>query len=292
MSKLINVFSIFTAFCACSVNQAQSLKNVAQRTNVKRISNNAPNTSTTENSGVHTIRPSNIITALRKVKDENPNMTAKELADFGNKYKKKHGYDYTFHWKPKGKENEANLSKMEKGYYQFFYKFSDLSGKTAGFQLMNDNFEHPCFSVIDIPLTKISEKTMTVIADGKEINLKRPKDFYLEEFALVDKTLKKQIRKWKTPIDALPVGISEDGTKVYFDSWEFEQDETEGYEESAIDLAVEISEDGSLKLVDRSEIKSDKGVDIDYNKKFTEIIYKKYKVGAREYIINFSAPCT
>ena len=107
---------------------------------------------------------------------------------------------------------------------------------------------------------------MTIVSNGKETELKRPKEFYLEEVELLDKDLKKSIRKWKVPIDATPIGISEDGTKIYFESWEFYQDETDNYKEKPIKLAVEVSADGSLKLVDLNEIKSDNGVDFDYDK--------------------------
>jgi hypothetical protein len=277
----ILVFSIF------AVNQAADSSVQAQNSDVK------PKGFIITDKEIPVVKPSNLIENLRKKKNENPKMSARELADYGNEILKKEGYDYTFSWEPKGQENEKNLSKMNfEDYYPFKFRFTDSNGSAKQFQLMNDGFEHPCYSVIDVPLTKINEQTITVISENIGIELKRPKEFYLEEFALVDKTLKKTIRKWKTPIDATPVGISKDGTKVYFDSYEFYQDSTNGFEQSPINLVVEISGTGNLRLVDKNEIESGKGVQIDYDKKHTEIIYEKYKVGNKEYIIKYSAPCT
>jgi len=225
--------------------------------------------------------------------EETPDISSKQLADFGNQILKTEGYDYTFDWEPKGKENEENLAKLNfENFYPFKYEFTDAGGKKQLFQLMNDDFGHPCSSVIDIPVSKVSEQLMTVVSDGKEIELKRPPEFGLEDVELLEKDLKKSIRKWKSPIDATPVGISEDGTKIYFESWEFYQDENDGGKEKPIKLAVEVSADGSLKLIDENEIKSDRGVVFDYDKKFTEIQYSRFKVGNNEYILKYSAPCT
>lgn len=300
MKKLMLIlFTSILSVTVCAVQQAENSQQVPaapieSNLNVKNSEVNViqPDKQITD-SKIPIIKPSNFIAELRKKKDDNPNISPKELAEFGNELLKNKGYDFTFSWEPKGKENEANLSKLNfKEYYPFKYQFTDISGKRQDFQLMNRGFEHPCYSVIDVPITKISALTMTIIADGKETALKTTKDFYTEEFVLTDKSLKKTIRKWKIPIDGVPLGISEDGKKVYFDTWEFYQDQGDEYKEKPLNLAIEISEDGTLRMVDANEIPSDKGVQIDYDKKYTEIIYNKYKVGQNEYILKYSAPCT
>ena len=300
MKNVVRILCISAIlFSACSANQVANPNQVSSSSN--QANPNVQNSDTNikpknfniTDSSIPVIKPSNLVEELRKKNTENPDMTAKELADYGNELLKKHGYDYTFDWQPKGKANEATLAKTDhENYLPFKYEFTDATGKQRPFQLMNDDFGHPCFSVIEIPITKVNERILTIVSDGKEIELKRPKDFELEEFVLVDNSLKKTIRTWQTPIDATPLGISEDGKKVYFESWQFYQDETDNGKESVISLAVEVSEDGSLKLIDVHEIKSDKGVDIDYDKQNTEIIYRKYKVGSNEYIIKYSSPCT
>ncbi len=247
-----------------------------------------------DNSPYPVIRPLNLIRELRKKKNENPNISVKDLVVYANQLLDKTGFDYTFNWTPKGAENAKNTKLLEQGYngfLPFYYSFTQSNGAKKRFQLMNDVFSHPCSNVIDIPLKAVSEKTMTVIVGGKKIVLKRSKDFYLESFALVDQSLKKTIRKWATPIDATPAGISEDGKKVYFDSYRFYQNELHNLKESALNVAVEIAEDGKLKFVDAKEIKSIKGED-EYGKKNTESVYTKYKIGNKEFIVNYTPPCT
>lgn len=301
MKKANSLFTLLilfiVAFSACCKSSQQI--NVEAQVNEKLFQNNGnvnSNINAKEfivtDSTIPIVKPSNLLEVLRKKMTGSPNMTAKQLADFGNDFIKKFGYDFTFDWSPKGKENEETYAKLDyENFYPFTYQFTDLSGKPRKFQLMNDIFGSPCFSVIDVPVTKVNEQMMTIISDGKEIELKRPKDFDSEEIILVDAS-KKPIRKWKTPIDATPVGISEDGKKIYFDSYQFYQDANNDGKESKIGVAVEVSEDGSLKLVDSGEIKSGEGVDVDHDKQYTEITFRKYKVGNTEYIVKFSYPCT
>lgn len=296
--RTISALCIFAiVITACSSNQAKS-ENQASVSPSPTISNSQIESAKQKkynitDTKIPTLKPSDLIEKLRKKMEETPGISGKQLADFGNQILKTEGYDYTFDWEPKGKENEENLAKLNfENFYPFKYEFTDTSGKKQLFQLMNDDFGHPCSSVIDIPVSKVSEQLMTVVSDGKEIDLKRPQEFGLEDVELLDKDLKKAIRKWKSPIDATPVGISEDGTKIYFESWEFYQDENDGGKEKPIKLAVEVSADGSLKLIDENEIKSDRGVVFDYDKKFTEIQYSRFKVGSNEYILKYTAPCT
>jgi hypothetical protein len=238
------------------------------------------------------VKRSNIIELIRAKRTESKDITGKQLAVFANDLIKRIGYDFTFSWEPKGKVNEANLLKAGEDYYPFYLSLFDATGKKHKFQFMNNNFGAPCFSVIDIPVTKVGERNLNIVSEGSEIGLVRPKVFDSEEVVLVEESLKKQIRKWSTPIDSTPVGISEDGTKIYFDTWEFHQNQYAEYAEDPIQLAVEVSVDGTLRFVDFSEIPSDKGIDIDNDKKYTEITYRRYRVGNKKHIVKFSYPCT
>lgn len=279
-----------------SVQKVEALPNISSEQN-----KNAINSSANENKinvkkdapdEQTAVKPSQIIAKVREKKKTNPTISSGELTAYANELLQSNGYDFGFDWEPKGKSNEANLAKLDfKTYLPFEYEFIEANGKPRKFQLLSNGFEHPCYSIIDVPVTKVTEKTMTVVADGKEIELRRPKDFGSEEMVLLDK-LKKPIRKWQTPFDATPLGVSADGRKLYFDSWNFYQDETDNYKETPINLAVEISEDGSLKMIDVSELKSDKGVDFGYDKKNTETQYKKFKVGEKEFIIQYPSTCS
>lgn len=297
MKTITALFILAFALTGCSSNQEKSQNQTSNSTNQVNSNSQSQTTDVKPKNFViadtknPVIKPSDLVEKLRKKLEDTSGMTAKQVADYGNELLKTEGYDYTFSWEPKGVENKENLKKIGTDFYPFTYEFTDTKGNRRVFQLMNDDFSHPCFSVIDIPITKVNEQTMTIVSGGKEFELKRPQDFYLEEFELLGKDLKKTVRKWKTPIDAVPIGISEDGTKIYFESWEFYQEETDS-DKNAVKLAVEVSEDGSLRLIDSNEIKSDIGVVFDYDKQNTEIQYKKFKVGNTEYNVRYSAPCT
>lgn len=238
------------------------------------------------------VKPTNIMERIRVKFDESKNISAGDLADFANRILKKDGYDFTFDWTPKGKKNETNLAKAGEDYYPFYHSMVDEEGKRRSFQFMNDDFSHPCFSTIDIPVTKVNGNQIDIVSNGRSTELIRPKDFVTEEMKLVSKDLKRSLRIWKTPIDAEPVGISVDGTKIYFDNWLFYQDPGINYTEKPLGLAIEMSLDGTLKFVDIKDIPSGDAIEIDHDKKFTEISYKKYKAKGKEHIVKYSAPCT
>jgi hypothetical protein len=275
-------------FPACSVKTNVEIVQEISPIEVESNANSDMSSKTVKiDPSIPTIKPSNFIGDLRRRKKEFPNITNKELVVYGNQMLKSKGLDYTFDWTPKELDQE-NFDETS----PFKFEFMGKDGAPKALQFINDDFGHPCYSTINIPLSSITDEEMTIISGGKRFEVKRPKEFNLEEFVLVDSNLKNTIRKWKTPIDATPVGISEDGKKIYFSSWEFDQDPENGYKESVLSLAVEVSEEGALKLVDLNTIKSGKGINIGYDKEFTEIIYNKYKIEGKEFIIKFSAPCT
>lgn len=122
------------------------------------------------------------------------------------------------------------------------------------------------------------------------IVIQRPKGLFTEEFVLVDQTMKKSIRKWPTPIDATPAGISEDGKSIYA-AFDFDGNDYEN-EVQVPNLLLEISEDGTLKFVPKDDPKiigSKNSTDI---QGYTEIGYRKFQSGKTNYIIRFSYPCT
>ena len=178
ISSLILFCSLCIVSCIFAAGNASfesDISNTSEKTS-------SPGKSAKSHSSIPTIRPSNIITILQNKKTKNPTISNKQLAKFGNRLLKSKGLNFTFSWDPKGKTNEANLRKVDYDKLTpFFYKFTRTDGKLTEFRLLNRDFGHPCFSIIDIPITQVSERAMTVISGGKQIRLKRPKDFYLEE---------------------------------------------------------------------------------------------------------------
>lgn len=114
--------------------------------------------------------------------------------------------------------------------------------------------------------------------------------FLTEEFVLVDKGLRKSIRNWAAPIDATPFGISADGEKLYFE-YEFGDNE---YENGLHinELAIEISEDGTIQFIESNNSGIIKGKELKGYPRTGEISYRQFNVGNKSYIVKFSYPCT
>lgn len=228
-------------------------------------------------SQVPKIVPSTVVNDLRLKKQGNPNITAEELAKIGNEIIKTKGLDFS-------------LDPCE--YKQIInnrYTLKTLDAKKSLFEMSEAN-GHPCGCTFEMPVLKINNKEMHVIVNKQVYPLKRPKEFAAEEFVLVDESLKKTIRKWSTPIDATPFGISADGTKVYY---EFDFDD--GTSENSLqvqDLVVEIAEDGTLRFVPEEDSRIIKGKELDGYPRTGEISYRRYNVGDKSYIVKFSYPCT
>ncbi len=232
---------------------------------------------------VPVIKPSNIIEDLKRKKEQNPQISPQELADYGNELAKTKGYNYIFeNCKINDKDKTTNEMPDDNKLEPFDYQVTNLKGSKVTFRFMANDFRHPCFCIVDIPTLKVNKQVMIVIANGKPVELAHTEDFYLEEFVLVDKTLKKEVRKWLTPIDAVPLGISDDGTKVYF----------EYTPEDLQELVYELSEDGTIKFAAKADNKINKGKGLKGYPKHSEISYRIFNAKGREYIVKFSYPCT
>jgi hypothetical protein len=243
------------------------------------------------NGGAQTVQPSHLIEKIRdKIAASHPSTA--ELVSYANELILKYGLDYSFDWEPKGTFNERNLRRLNNKPLPFTYAFRGKSGNTQRLRFMNASFAHPCFSVIDVPVRKVTANQVTLVTSEGLRTVNRPKAFDLETVKLLNPRTRRLVRKWIVPIDSMPVGISADGRAIYFDSWEFSQDERNGYKDDPISLAVELNVNGTLRFVSKSEIPSDKGVDFGYDKKHTEIARRRYHAGGKTYIVEFSAPCT
>ena len=98
---------------------------------------------------------------------------------------------------------------------------------------------------------------MVLIAEGKRYPVRRPPSFILDEAQLVDETLTKVLRTWQFPYQAVPIGISADGTKLYLDF----------YTNYELTLVLEVSENGPPQFRDRAVIKSTEGKSIENHRK-------------------------
>ena len=208
---------------------------------------------------------------MLKRREANPIIRATELARMGNSIAAKSGFSFSF--APEGfKEQGAdarydlNLADGRK-----FRVLAPLPG------------DHPCGIYTEFPVAGVTSTLLTLIVDGEEINLTRPKKFAMDEIVLVDRSLKRKLRTWTVPMDRSPKGISQDGTKIYVSSY-------------VDDVFIEVDARGRLRFVAQGEepmivtstdlTRFPKEKDNDY------LGFRRFRAGNKSYTVKFSHPCT
>jgi hypothetical protein len=291
MKNIILFFYFILIFAACSKFE-QKKTIVIESLNTPTVSSTSNNQLKVESNSINKLQPSQIVKKIKAKKAENPKISSQSLSDFANELLKNEGINFTFDntdFAKKIAEKNKNISEGTKIDNFYNYRFKNLKGQEISFQLPEPE-GHPCFAVLDLPILRINDKEIHFINGGEVFQLKRPQDFYTEEFVLVDETLKKSVRKWSTPIDATPFGISEDGKKVYY---EYDFADNEYQNELQVDeLVIGITENGTIHFASREEEKIIKGKELDGYPVKSEISYRRFKKGNKNYIVKFSYPCT
>jgi hypothetical protein len=211
----------------------------------------------------------------------------RELAAYANELVAKRGFDYYFDVCdiiPKAKRNRGSpaqaieqphkLTLLDGTKREFNFKIPDLGEGLCG----------ECWSYV--PIAHITKKQMTLVVEGMQYRIRRPKSFLLDEAELVDETRKRVLRTWQMPFGTIPSGISPDGTKLYLES--YDQHAVEG-------LLLELSESGHLKFRSREDVQlQGKGEWLEHPEDPLNayLSFMRFKVVNKSYIIRFSAPCT
>lgn len=252
--------------------------------------NYSPNISlvaTAEQNQTPIVRPSNILDDVsNKVKNQ-PNISSRELAAYANRLLAEKGFDYEF--------DVCEIIGLERlrrvaipSTITYSYAMTQLVGGKITLRFTSRNPGAgacgECFS--QIPILQVTQQEMVVVSEGKRYRLKRPADFSLDEAALVDETMKKVLRTWQLPYQTVPEGISADGTKLYLAI----------YEEQLDALVLELSEDGKAQFKARSDVDlQGEGERIENHPKEPGndyLMFMRFNVGGKKYIIKYSAPCT
>lgn len=235
------------------------------------------------------IRPSNVVGEIYAKKQKNPRISAAALAAYANALIKKKGYDFSTLdcaiAEANGKSGDSEDTNYEKEM-PFKYDLEILRAGKKTFQIMTKDWGAPCGCSFDLPVLQIRANQWTIIADGKPLVLKRPKDFYFIEVKMLDKTFKKNLKTFYKPLDNEVIGISPDGTKIY----------TELAYDAEVKVMLEISDDGSFRVVPsntRNIIK--KTVELTYEQtqqhaEASEIHH--FKAKNKSYFLHYYAPCT
>ena len=181
------------------------------------------------------VNRSNVVGEVSERARQSPALSPVDLAAYGNDLIAKKGFDYDFDLCDLLNERERNQNSAA-NVVRSHQLSSESGGKlTFRFTIANpyESLCGECWS--SIPLLQVTDKEMVLIAEGNRYRVKRSAPFLLDEVQLVDATLKKVSRTWQLPYQAVPVGISPDGTKLYVDFYK-------GY--NLDDLVLEVSENG------------------------------------------------
>ena len=234
------------------------------------------------------IFPSHIIDTLQKKVETEPNIKPAALAQYANDLLAKKGFDFQFDLceflnqynpTPRGRAAQSKIRT-----YKLPMKQTD--GVQITFETVHSEEEGEggmcgeCF--VSIPATKVTAQQIELVAGGRKYLLVRPRSFHLDEMSLVDQAMRKVLRTWQVPSQDVPLGVSSDGLKLYFDT---------GIES----LVLEISETSALRFLAREEVKLPKGEWVTKHPtdpKNDYLSFMRFRFGGKSLVIRFSGPCT
>lgn len=229
-----------------------------------------------------------------KIKEQ-PDINPKELAAYANTILAQEGFDYDFDLcEVVNKKYPRSMSGAlsPKVYPVHMMK---IDGGKVNFRISDERLEGMCSECfIRIPCLNVTRRDMLLVIKGHQYHLKRPKTFALDEMSLVDNTMKKVLRTWHVPYQGVPVGVSEDGTRLYLDLRLHVALETDFEQNKLNELVLEVSETG-LRIAARDEVKSEQGELIEehpVDPHNSYLSFERFRVGDQSYIIRYSGPCT
>ncbi len=221
----------------------------------------------------------------------NSGVTAEEAANYANTLLAKDGFDYEFDACPIVKANRrpASLSNdRQKKIYN--YSLTKLNGGKVKIQLVADPNEALCGECsFWIPLLRVTKRELLLASEGRQYLVKRPEGFLLKKINLVNPGMTRVLRTWEVPLDTDPVGVSEDGSRIYLEL-------LNNYEPEALvnKVVLEVSQ-SAVRFLARRQIPSQKSELIQNhptNPRDAYLTFKSFRVGNKSYIIRYDAPCT
>ena len=232
------------------------------------------------------VAPSNVLSDVAERKQQQPSLTASQLAQYANELVEKRGFDYDFDVcdaVPRGSRTKAPEWPVRNN-------LSLTNGRklSVEFAVQNPDEESLCGECsAQIPSVKVTKHEIHLVADGKQYRVRRPASFILDEAELVDASMKKVLRTWQLPYQTVPIGMSADGTKLYLNFYtQFPLE----------DLVLELSENGAVAFRARAEIGlRDEGKWIENLPRHaakTELGFMRFQAGNKKYIVRFIPPCT
>jgi hypothetical protein len=181
------------------------------------------------------VLPAAIEAHIAELMQRQPALSPEDLAIKANERMATVGFDYDFDpCDLKTRPTNRTFPGEEGGVYHA-YDLIGTNGKKVSI-LAREPGDAPCGCWVQFPIHSITRQAMIIVTSSGTQNVVMPKGLLFEEITLVDKTLKRSVRNWVVPSGGPPVGISKDGTKLYFEIGE-------------TPLYLEISARGKLMIV-------------------------------------------
>lgn len=239
---------------------------------------------------VPTLRPSNLLDALKSYKAQRPGLGAEALARHANALLAREGFDYDFNVCeifPREMLDGGGGGAATGALHTFRRRLTRPDGREVTFDLVADDYGGLCAECfLTLPALRVTKSKMHVVAGGAVYELKRPASFALDEAHLVGADLKTVLRTWQLPYQTVPEGISPDGKRLYVGFYQdYNLDE----------LVLEVSEDGRAHFRVAREVGAGGGEWVEAHPKDPNddyLSFKRFRTGGRAHVVRFSGPCT
>jgi len=270
--------------------------------------------STAAHSHVLRVTPSNLLQDMNRRLDYHQFTTVNQLIGEANSELAVRGFDYVFD--VSSYITDRRLTPLDRSTPSDFegnpYEF-DLTNPEGG-QLRLRLDAGPGGACgersVLIPAARVTRDEITVVVGSQHYRVKRPAGFHLERVQLVEERTKNTIRTWELPFYAELLGVSPDGSTLFFlpnfNLWASRQNTSTRlltvsmpmptgprvvHRPSHLILAVtergvQFANEYELLEQETSEILGDRDPDFPY------IGYRRFRLGAKSYVVRFEWPCT
>lgn len=233
------------------------------------------------------LTPSDLFAKLSELKAANPKITADELLKQATDLMNKNGLNYEFELDTntctKIAEARKQLKPEQGTAVGGRIKLTPKEGDAV--LVFVPNFENStcgkCYA--PIPLVAATGQDFVAVIQGQNVGFVRPTNLGLNFIELVDnQNLNTTVRRWLTPQRSVPLGVSEDGNRLYLAL------PASGFEE----LALIVHENGVIELAKREGLDlKDKGTEVKDPANSLSVKYLSFGTGASKRVLKFSAPC-
>lgn len=239
-----------------------------------------------------TLKPSNIVDAVRLRKSQPPRLSASGLARYANELLAREGFDYSFDAcdffpppsfaRGDGMRPDGTFARIT-----LEHRMTRADGREMTFRFVATDAAAICSECyLTLPALRVTKDEMTLVGDGVTYTLKRPAAFVLDEAYLVAEDLKTVLRTWQLPYGTIPSGVSPDGRSIYVSF----------YEDDRLDeLVLEIKDDGRPRFRAAREAGAKGG---EWITEFPKdplndyLSFMRFRAGGRTHVVRFTGPCT